>query len=667
MDQETATPSNKKRLFGAIAVSLLPLGALIFWGLAALNEESRAKPANKKTARRKAPEQTIGPRRVNLSGNAKPPPLPVTTTFATDGNFYLSDMLEPPRFVTESFWEFRARASQKPVTVTAQSKKTVFKDGVIRCRLVNLPEGKQSHEIAVSDSRKRVIRGVVSFIVDSKAPTLVLFGMSSGAVSVKLGDSIQGQVQDAYLKSLTLNGESWTYDVKGLFTYTPDRIGEQVVILRATDAAAQSRELKVVVKVAEPDEVAAKKIDKSIESFGPAVFSDDGRRKWKYFGAASCGGASCHGATKPLQERPGDEYTTWQKKDPHAKSFNTLFNEASTEMCEELDIEDASKDKKCTVCHSTDVPKELQGDKYNVEDGVSCDGCHGPAEGWYKPHTKPHKYKDMLKLGMWDTRNAYRRGDVCIKCHSQIDSELIDAGHPSLNFELFSATQRQPPHYRERNTWDPVRLWSVGLLLGAREDTVALEKELKAKKDEENKIRLGDSLKDRLEILQYFPSKLRRFRSAPFVKYDRSLKRNDEFRNLKGKHIKNWAKQFDSYARKLGSEGPRDRYFDRTRLKILAEILLKDAAVDEVPSEFQAASYGGAFWALYNSYYFGEKPRLNQSLMKKDIFGQLELRPGVFKPDSLFDDEDQFDLKTWQSRLRPLKGLFESAPQRRSR
>lgn len=665
MDQETTTrPANNKRLLGAVFLSLLPLGALVYWGLSALDEDTRTNPRGKQSTRIKAPAKAKKPLRVSLALKPALPPLPEKTSFSTQGTFFLSDVPEP-RFVTESFWIFKARSSHKPVTIIAQGRKEVFKDGAIAFRFKKLEEGKQSHLIIARDTKKREVRGEVSFIVDTKAPSIVLFDLTSGFLSIKLGDSIQGRVQDAYLKSLTINGEAWSYDSKGLFTYTPGQVGEQILILRATDAAGQSRELKCVVKVSEPAEAAPIENNESIDVFNSPSSSYSRGKKWKYYGAATCVGASCHDTKKPQENRPGDEYLTWSQKDRHAKAYNILFTEAATEIAEELNIEEASKNSRCLSCHTNSVPKDLQGDKYNIEDGISCDACHGPAEGWFKVHTKPHRYKDMLQLGMWDTRNVYRRADVCIKCHSQIDSELVDAGHPMLDMELFSATQRQPPHYYERNTWDPVRLWSVGLLVGAREDARALVKDIKKQKDQDTLLFRSAILETKLKLARHLPSRLKHIRSAPFLKYYRKQPNYEKLGAKDIKTLESWAVSFDKYARTLSETGPRSVFFARTRLKILGETYLKEAAKSRVADEYAGEQYGGALWAIYNSYYYGESPRLKKAVHKAEVFQELGVRPGVFMPSSLFDDDGNFLLKTWQSRLRPLKGLFESAPQRR--
>lgn len=669
MDTETSiqtAPRSRKSLFLAVTLSLLPLSALVYWGYNALNEPQREVAPKKKSRPLPKPEESAGPRRILLSGPQVPPPIPETAQFTTEGGFFLSNYVEPPRFVTESSWTIQARSSRRPVTVHAQGRKETFADGVIRFKLKNLKEGRQSHAILVKDAKKNTLRGSVPLIVDTKAPSLVLFDLQGESLRLKLGDSVQGRVQDPYLKNLKINGEAWSYDQKGLFTYTPDRVGEQVIIVRATDLAGQSRELKAVLKVEEAEQASPnKEAEELLESPLAATWTRN-RRNWKYFGASTCGGASCHAARKPQKTRPGNEYVTWSTHDRHAKAFNTLFEEEATEMAEELGIEDPSQDKSCTVCHITDVPKSLQGEKYNKEDGVSCDGCHGPSEGWFKPHTKPHKYEDMLKLGMWNTRNIWRRADVCIKCHSQIDDSLVDAGHPYLSFEIFSATQRQPVHYYERNSWDPVRLWSVGLLVAAREDTMAIQKAVKAKDDSFTLEFLSAKYESKIPLLKLLPSGLRNARRGPFKKLA-LIYEDEKISEKELKSLKKLTVEFNRWAKRLASTGPRSRYFERTRLKILAENILRDKPDKMTWDEFRASHTAGALWALYNSYYYGEKARMKAPVVQREIFGNLEVRPGVYKHESLFDEEGTFRLKFWSDRLRPLKRLFEEAPSRRPR
>lgn len=83
---------------------------------------------------------------------------------------------------------------------------------------------------------------------------------------------------------------------------------------------------------------------------------------FKYVGAAKC--KTCH--NKPPK---GAQFKKWSEG-PHAKSMESLKG-------------DEKKDPKCLKCHSTAAAVDaslLQGLK--VEEGVTCEGCHGPGSAY---------------------------------------------------------------------------------------------------------------------------------------------------------------------------------------------------------------------------------------------------------------------------------------------
>lgn len=386
-------------------------------------------------------------------------------------------------------------------------------------------------------------------------------------------------------------------------------------------------------------------------------------KKWKYFGASTCGGGSCHAASKPEANRPANEYTTWSKKDNHAKAFNRLFEEASTEMCEELEIEDASKDKRCTVCHSTDVPKELQGDKYNNEDGVSCDGCHGPAEGWFKPHTKPHKYEDMLKLGMWDTRNIWRRADVCVKCHLQIEPELVDAGHPDLSFEIYAHSRREPPHWYERQTWDGIRAWSVGQAVSLREALLKISKRIKGKKDFDT---TSLALYQAQSYVMVFKHGVAVFGSDADKKAIAGLDKMiagalDAEKIADGAAMTKACDSAAELMNKLGQKLAKADSFNAGNVKSLFKAIASDKALMDADGidEFVAEQAAGALYALYNSSKQGKGPRNKGEVETPDAIEKILVRPTVYKPDDLFDDEGTFLAEKWIKRYKAAGALVK--------
>jgi len=128
---------------------------------------------------------------------------------------------------------------------------------------------------------------------------------------------------------------------------------------------------------------------------------------FKYMGATSCKG--CHNLPKR-----GEQYDAWMSK-PHAHAYTTLANEQSKKIAKDMKIADAQKSDKCLKCHITafGVPDSLLGEKYSVEEGVTCEACHGPGE----------KYKSMKM--MKDKELALKNGliepteEVCVTCHNE--------------------------------------------------------------------------------------------------------------------------------------------------------------------------------------------------------------------------------------------------------
>jgi hypothetical protein len=105
---------------------------------------------------------------------------------------------------------------------------------------------------------------------------------------------------------------------------------------------------------------------------------------------------------------------------------------------------------------------------YKAAEGVSCDGCHGPASGWLEGHLPEHwAPKEWLSHGgakapaaaseeMWEKRGLFYSKDLvlwarqCARCHLSIESDLIEAEHPPLrNFELYDQNKGVPPHWRD--------------------------------------------------------------------------------------------------------------------------------------------------------------------------------------------------------------------------
>jgi FtsZ-interacting cell division protein ZipA len=124
----------------------------------------------------------------------------------------------------------------------------------------------------------------------------------------------------------------------------------------------------------------------------------------KYIGTAKC--KMCHNS-----EAKGKIYDKWASTG-HAQAYLTLANEQSKSIAKNMQIEDAQKSAKCLKCHVTGY-KEATGDKYSMEEGVTCEACHGPGEHYW-----------LMKV-MQDKKLAMQNGLVepteklCVKCHNQ--------------------------------------------------------------------------------------------------------------------------------------------------------------------------------------------------------------------------------------------------------
>ena len=209
----------------------------------------------------------------------------------------------------------------------------------------------------------------------------------------------------------------------------------------------------------------------------------------KYTGAASCGASNCHGATKPKPDYPRlNENILWMQKDKHAKAFATLTNEKlksgvrPSKIVKELKIANAEASDRCLICHAVNVPAPLRASKFDITEGVHCDGCHGPAEKWLEPHAeKGWTHEQSVKVGMYDTKNFLLRAEKCVACHLKIDQELVAAGHPDLvAFELDTFSANMPPHWRDKGTWIGTKTWATGQVIALREAAKQLGERAKA-------------------------------------------------------------------------------------------------------------------------------------------------------------------------------------------
>ena len=204
----------------------------------------------------------------------------------------------------------------------------------------------------------------------------------------------------------------------------------------------------------------------------------------KYIGPGSCAATSCHGSVKPVADSRilQTEYTTWILKDKHSRAYQALTGDVGERMARILKLGAKAEDSpKCLACHALYTTLEQRGRAFEISEGVSCENCHGPAQGWLGQHTErdsPEKHAKSLALGMHDTRDVIHRTEKCLQCHLGtkerfVDHEMIAAGHPDIYFELDSFSAVMPRHWKqpresapgkpaEDPNWVGVRDWSAG-------------------------------------------------------------------------------------------------------------------------------------------------------------------------------------------------------------
>ncbi|HEX7828022.1 MAG TPA: multiheme c-type cytochrome [Thermoanaerobaculia bacterium] len=190
-----------------------------------------------------------------------------------------------------------------------------------------------------------------------------------------------------------------------------------------------------------------------------------------YVGVASCVNSGCHGSTEPLDSSPvlQNEYYTWLNNDRHAGAYNVLFSDRSARIVRNMRLKKrAYEETLCLDCHTSNIPTTAVSGAVDVEDGIQCEICHGPASGWRAEHTEEGwTHEQSVARGMIDLRHIEQRAQVCVACHTgngkkEVDHELIASGHPILAFELDNYTESMPPHWTpNRDTHGP-RAWAVG-------------------------------------------------------------------------------------------------------------------------------------------------------------------------------------------------------------
>ena len=102
---------------------------------------------------------------------------------------------------------------------------------------------------------------------------------------------------------------------------------------------------------------------------------------YEFIGATRC--RTCH-----RKEEDGAQYDKWAAG-PHAGAYNTLATDEAKAIAAEKGIDNPQEAEACMKCHATGfgVAAELQGSKFDITEGVTCEACHGAGGEYYKKAT----------------------------------------------------------------------------------------------------------------------------------------------------------------------------------------------------------------------------------------------------------------------------------------
>lgn len=198
-------------------------------------------------------------------------------------------------------------------------------------------------------------------------------------------------------------------------------------------------------------------------------------------GILSCSGSICHSR----QEATGavvrqNEILGWQDQTStsgaHLRAYKVLLSERSMAITERLGMALPHKEPACLGCHSDNIPAALRGPKFQADDGISCEACHGSSVNWLTQHYAVNaSHANNVELGLYPLEDAQTRAGVCLSCHfgSSNDNQFVThrmmaAGHPRISFELDLFTELQSHHdididyAKRKKVQTGAHIWVIG-------------------------------------------------------------------------------------------------------------------------------------------------------------------------------------------------------------
>jgi hypothetical protein len=215
--------------------------------------------------------------------------------------------------------------------------------------------------------------------------------------------------------------------------------------------------------------------------FRPSGATAQAASSGTHVGVASCSGSTCHGRSEPTGKIVRqDELMIWQDESSpagaHSRAWRVLQNPRSRAIAQRLGIGEATTAPMCLGCHATPAAAGQRGARFQLSDGVGCEGCHGPASGWLASHyAVGANHAQNVARGLVPLENPRARAAQCLDCHfgsadagQFVNHRIMAAGHPRIAFELdlFSTLQQHhnedADYARRKGRANGVQLWAVG-------------------------------------------------------------------------------------------------------------------------------------------------------------------------------------------------------------
>ena len=129
-------------------------------------------------------------------------------------------------------------------------------------------------------------------------------------------------------------------------------------------------------------------------------------QNFRYVGADAC--KACH--NKPAN---GAQYDHWVS-DPHSQALKMLSSEKAIEYGKQNGIVNPATDDKCLKCHSTYhvAPANARDRAFKADEGVSCEGCHGPGSAYKSPAFMKNRNLAVRQGLILQTEES------CVRCHN---------------------------------------------------------------------------------------------------------------------------------------------------------------------------------------------------------------------------------------------------------